>query len=230
MRAVSKKLFLAVLATGVLTAGGCGEDATFLNPAFVNYSQGGVIPLTPGAASSFVLVRLVNRTDNAIEFILTVEREAIVDPAEDVGGLSDVDEAEVRYEQETFRLSTFPGGLTNEIGILLQCPVVRVGLGENLNFPTQDPGLYIGVGDLYSGQIVQGFGVPAGVNPLDSRVGNFACGDTLIFEVTEQTGVPGNVQVKTFVLPAATQPDTYTGPDTFNNARILLERQFGDEE
>lgn len=228
MRGVCKQLFLAALAVGATAAGGCGENATFLNPAFVNYSQGGVIPLTPGAASSFVLVRLVNRTDSAIEFILTVEREAVADPLSDLGQVGDADEAEVRYEQETFRLSTFPGGLTNEVGILLQCPLVRVGLGENLNFPTQDPGLYIGVDD--GGQIVQGFGVPGGVNPLDSRAGNFTCGDTLIFEVTEQTGVPGNVKVKTFVLQASTQPDTFTGPDTFNNARTLLERQFGDDE
>jgi len=219
MQRLIRRLFLAAGVAGVLATGGCGESATVLNPAFVNYTRGGVVPLTPGEPSSFVLVRAVNRTQNPIEFIVTVEREVVVD--------SSADDAGTTIETSTFRLQTFPGGLTSEIGILLDCPTLRVGLGENLDFPLEEPGLFIGT---TAGDIVTGYGVPGGVYPLDTLAGNYVCGDTLVFEARVEVGVPGNVRVFSFVLPAATQPTTFSGPDTFNNSRILLEREYAGEE
>jgi hypothetical protein len=224
---MSKRLFPATVATLMLLVIGCSGEAWF-SPSFLNLLGGSVVPLTPGAATDFVLVRCVNRTANPIEFIVTLEREVVSDAdvgESDAGG--EQADAPAQLEAKTFELQTFPGGAANEIGILLDCPVTRVGLGEDLNFPTEEPGLFIGTTE---DQLIQGYGVPGNVYPLDARVGNFACGDTLIFEVATALGVPGNVRVTTYVLAAADQPDTFSGPDTFGNARVFLEREFRQEE
>jgi hypothetical protein len=213
-------LIIALLTAAAGWTGGCGENATLFNPSFINYTQGGVVPLTPGQPSFFNLIRLVNLTGNPVQFIVTVERVPVPEEGEEPTG---------QLAAETFLLDTFPNGLTNEVGLLINCGAVRVGLGENLNFPEDEPGLFIGV-DTDTNQIINGFGVPARVNPLDARAGNFRCGDTLIFQATTQVGVPGNVQVTSYVLPAAGQPTEYSGPDTFNNARSLLERELGGNE
>ncbi|MBN1511320.1 MAG: hypothetical protein JXB13_04845 [Phycisphaerae bacterium] len=210
-------LMVVVLGASAAWTAGCGENATFLNSSFINYTQGGVIPLAPGQASGFNLIRLVNQTDNPIQFIVTVERYVIVEE----GG-----EETAQVQTQTYQLDTYPNGLTNEVGLLVDCGSVRIGLGENLNFPEDEPGLFIGV-DAGTDEIITGFGVPARVNPLDARAGNYSCGDTLIFQATTQVGVPGNIAVKSYVLLGATQPTEYSGPDTFNNARSLLDRTSG---
>ncbi len=205
---------VVVLGACAAWTGGCGENARLLNPSFINYTQGGVIPLAPRQASGFNLIRLVNLTDNPIQFIVTVERNVVVEE----GG-----ETTMQLQTQTYQLDTFPNGLTNEVGLLVDCGSVRVGLGENLNFPADEPGLFIGIG-AGTDEIITGFGVPARVNPLDARAGNYRCGDTLIFQATTQVGVPGNVVVKSYVLPGDSQPTEYSGPDTFVNARSLLNR------
>jgi hypothetical protein len=198
----------------VVGAGGCGtrflEDPTlYLNPSFVNYSVGGVVPLAPGSASGFVLVRTVNNTALPIEFVVTVESLGMVT----TNGVADV-------VTQSYRLQTFAGGLVNDISLLVNCPVLRVGLGEDLDFPFDVPGLFVGT---VNQQVITGFGVPGNVNPLDSSAGNFSCGDTLIFEANPRAGAVGNLVVNSYVLSAAGQPATFSGPDTFNNARSLLE-------
>jgi hypothetical protein len=218
MRKRRALLVLVGLAAGVL---GCGDAGAIFNPSFLNYATGGVIPLTPGPASGFVLVRARNNTADAIEFIVTVEREVEVTP--DPGVDAPITTA---IERETFRLITIPDNLANDVGILFDCPVTRVGLGENIDRPAEEPGLFIGT---EAGGFIQGFGVPGNVNPLDTRAGNFACGDTVIFEASTRVGTVGNVSVASFVLPAENQPAAVSGPDTFNNARSLVD-QFAPEE
>jgi hypothetical protein len=209
---------LVALAAGV---SGCINAGALLNPSFLNYATGGVIPLTPGAESGFVLVRARNNTTDAIEFIVTVEREVEVIP--DPGVDAPITTA---IEQQTYRIITIPDNLANDVGILFDCPVTRVGLGEDIDRPAEEPGLFIGTEE---GGFIQGFGVPGNVNPLDSRVGNFSCGDTVIFEASSSVGTVGNVSVASFVLPAENQPTDVSGPDTFNNARSLVD-QFAPEE
>jgi len=216
-----------VMVVALLIAG-CGEDTSlldptlFLSPSFVNYAVGGVVPLAPGESSGFILVRAVNRTTNAIEFVVTVEREVFAIQTFE----PDADDTGPTTELYTYHLQTFPGGLTNEVGILIDCPVIRVGLGEDLNSPADGQGLIVGTGD--EGLVV-GSGVPGNVNPLDSRAGNFSCGDTLVFDAIEVLGVVGNVKVNTFVLSAEGQPATFSGPDTFNSARSLVDQYTAEE-
>jgi hypothetical protein len=210
-------LTVVLLAASAGWTSGCGENAYILNRSFVNYTQGGVFPLAPGQSSGFNLIRLVNLTDNPVQFIVTVERFVVAQEGE---------EETTQVETQTYQLDTFPNGLTNEVGLLVNCGSIRIGLGENLNFPQDEPGLYVGV-SAGTDEIIAGFGVPARVNPLDARAGNYGCGDTLIFQAARQDGVPGNIAVKSYVLPAASQPTEYSGPDTFNNARSLLNRVGG---
>ena len=222
---------LVGVGVGVLLSGGCGDSSPlsdptqYLNPSFVNYSTGEVFPLAPGAASGFVLVRTVNRTqDLDIEFVVTSERQ-IVEFVVDAEGEITSEEV-ITTSTETVFLQTYSGGLANEVGILLDCPVSRVGLGEDLRYPFDEPGLFVGT----TGEdLAQGFGVPGRVNPLDLAASNYACGDTIVFEVIYQAGAVGGVKVNTFVLSAADQPSDFSGRHTFNNARALVDR-YADEE
>jgi hypothetical protein len=183
-----------------------------LNPSFVNFTSGGVVPLAPGPASGFILVRVVNNTsDEAIEFVVTVEREVQV---------SEGAEVVTQTTRETQRLITFPVGNASEQGVLFECPVTRVGLGENLNNPSTEPALFIGA--VVGG--IAGFGVPANINPLDARAGNFTCGDTIIFQANTRAGTVGGVEVRSFVLTAASQPSQHQ-IETFNNVRRFIEEQ-----
>lgn len=226
MQKIGKTLVLGTMVLAPTVVVGCGSNVSFLNPSFVNTVQGGVVPLTPLPESQFILVQCVNRTQNPIQFILTIEREETVS-GDTVDG-TDGEVAPPQLVAETRFLDTFPEGQNSTIGILFECPVVRVGLGANLNFPEDDPGLFIGQpGDV---AIIQGFGVPGRVNPLDARAGNFECGDTLIFEVITSTGIPGNVSVGTYVLPWDTQPTEYSGPNTFVNTRQLLDSVQDQEQ
>jgi hypothetical protein len=217
-----KKRRALVALVGLVAGGlGCTSVGAFLNPSFLNYATGGVIPLTPGAQSGFVLVRARNNTADAIEFIVTVEREVEVVPDPGVDA-----PVTTTTESQTFRIITIPDNLANDVGILFDCPVTRVGLGEDIDRPAEEPGLFIGT---EAGGFIQGFGVPGNLNPLDARVGNFACGDTVVFEASTSVGTVGNVSVASFVLPAESQPAEVIGPDTFNNARSLVD-QFAPEE
>ncbi len=201
----------ATLAAVVCWGIGCGENARLLNPSFINYTSGGIVPLTPGPNSGFVLVRAINTTPLNIRFVVTAEH-----PSQIVGTNGVIT---TQIVPETVRLQTFPQASANEMGILFNCPVSRVGLGENIDFPSTQPGLFLGA--VPGG--VEGFGVPGSVNPLDADAGNFSCGDTLIFQASPENGRVGNVRVDSFVLSAADQPAQVSGPDTFNNARTVIE-------
>ena len=100
-----------------------------------------------------------------------------------------------------------------------------MGLGENIDFPGTEPGLYIGA---VPGE-QEGFGVPGSVNPLSAAAGNYECGDTLIFDAAIRSGTVGNTRVTTFVLDADEQPTEVSGPDTFNNARTVIEEYAFEE-
>ena len=216
----SLPLACAALAVGVCVCAGCGANATLLNPSFVNATFGGVHPLVPGANSGFVLVRVLN-TDypENIRFVVTAERQ--------VATTDDSGVTTVATESETVRLQTFPVSLANEVGVLFECPVTRVGLGENIDFPETEAGVFIGAVPGES----EGVGVPGNVNPLSVASGNFACGDTLVFEASEATeiGAVGRIRVLTYVLDADEQPAEFGGADTFNNARTVIE-EFSVEE
>lgn len=204
-----------VVAAIILAAGGC-NPVLFLNPAFINTTTGSVFPLTPGDRAGFVLVRGNNATQDSIEFVVTAERQVI---ATDGSG-------ETIIETQTFRLLTQPVQLANDIGVVIECPVLRVGLGEDLNRPGTEPGVFVGATAAGAG----GFGIPANVNPLDASVGNFACGDTVVFQAAVAGNVVGGIAVASFVLDADSQPTEVIGPDTFVNMRTLIEQQSGAED
>lgn len=187
-----------VAIAGVHLLAGCG-DPTLLNPAFVNSTQGTLFPVAPRPESGLILVRAVNTTTTAMSFLVTIERATIV---EDVGGTGQSSLA------QTTDVFTTPGAQANEAGTLFECttenPISRIGLGENLNRPTSEPGLFVGGAD----DIVQGFGVPPNINPLSSDQNDFQCGDTVIYRVLESNSAPGGFKVEAFVIAWETQGPT----------------------
>lgn len=217
------------LGTAVLLAlSGCGNpNALFLNDSFINYVSGGIVPQTPGPTGAFVLLRAVNSTGQNIQFVVTAEitRAALDDDGNqqfDVSG-----NLITETVLETVRLNTFPFGNANELGHVFSCStqaIERIGLGDNLL--ATDQGLFVGfeVGGN------PGFGVSAGVNPLDRTEGNFQCGDTIILRAIESTGIPGGVSVDSFVLSWEEQPECCLGPDTFQNLEAVLETASGGSE
>lgn len=223
---MTRAMGIALTGTALLAAG-CGSGV--FNPAFVNMLVGGEVPVTPGPGAAFVLVRCVNEIDDVVEFIVTIQRSVLV---LDENGNYQVDEGGnfiTRPERETLRLTTFPVGQARELGALFPCgesPVTHVGLGENL-LPT-DAAVFVG-GQGVGG--AAGFGVPAGdLNPLQLAVGNFNCGDTIIFRAFRAIGVAGGTALQAFLLPGSEQPSIFRGPDTFVNMAQFIESQVREDE
>lgn len=211
-----KANLVALLLLGVA---GCNPNAALFSDTFRNFTTGDVVPLTPGPASEFVLVRLINETSDAIEFVVTAERLILV--------LDDQGTPVIQGTDETVRMLTLPQETANEVGALFDCPVTRIGLGEDIDRPSTEPGLFVGTANTVSG-VDQGFGVPGNLLPLDSRAGNFGCGDTVVIRAIISQGDVGNLKVQSFVLPFVSQPTEFLGPHTFNNVRLFLEEQVID--
>jgi hypothetical protein len=194
---------------------GCNPTLYF-NPSFLNQATGEVFPLAPGDRSDFIMIRVNNTTTVPIEFLITAERRVESDAGSDV----------FPVESESYRLLTQPSQQANDLGILLDCPVYRIGLGENLDRPFTEPGLFVGATAVGAG----GFGIPGNVNPLNSESGNFDCGDTIVFQASEAVGTAGGVVASTFVLDDEELPDQSIFLDTFVNARSFLEESRVPEE
>ena len=211
-----------------LAAGGCGAY-TALNPAFINSLSGGVVPVTPGPGAAFVLVRGTNETNQTIEFIITIQRSVPV--TDDQGQIQFDDDGSIvtRPERETRRLITRPTGQARDLGTLFPCgetPVTHVGLGDNL-LPT-DAAVFVGGGG--TGEST-GFGIPAGnLNPLQLAIGNFNCGDTIIFRAFVSNSVAGGIGLQSFLLPGSEQPSIFSGPDTFVNLNNFIVSQERDAQ
>ena len=221
---------MAGAAIGVALLGaGCGTSAVVLNPAFLNTVVGGVVPVTPGPGADFILVRGHNDTNQPIEFIVTIEREVLV--LDDNGNIQfdDLGNFVTQSVRQTVLLNTFPGGLTNDLGVVFACaesPVTLIGLGENL-LPT-DAAVFVGGGGAAG---IEGFGVTAGnLNPLSLAEGNFNCGDTIIFEALQNSRVPGGVALLAFLLPGSEQPSEFQGPDTFVNLEQFAQSQVREDD
>ncbi|NOS99553.1 MAG: hypothetical protein HOP29_02885 [Phycisphaerales bacterium] len=200
-----------LLIIGTIVPLGCFDPAIF-NPGFVNTFQGGLFPLVPGEDVGLLLVRVVNSTDQTISFRVTIERPAVV---------VDVNTGASVTASETTELFTEPGNLSNEAGVLYECtpnnPITRLGLGDNLNQPSSEPGLFVGV----MGDLTQGFGVPPNINPLRRDNGDFRCGDTVIFNAFSSANAPGGFKVQAFRLPQERQPEGNLR-DTFGVAAEFL--------
>lgn len=229
-KAVARTVVFGGGALGLLTfAAACGSTATLFNPAFINTLSGGQVPVTPGPGAAFVLVRVVNETAQVVEFVVTIEREVLV--VDENGNFQRDEEGNfiTRPKRETVNLTTNPTGLATDMGVLFPCgesPVTVVGLGENL-LPT-DAAVFVG-GEGAGG--ATGFGVPAGnLYPLLLEVGNFNCGDTIIFQAFVSTGVAGGVSLLSYLLPGSEQPNIFRGPDTFVNLEHFIESQVSEEE
>jgi len=212
----------AIGLAGLALVWGCSQNATLFSDTFRNFTRGDVVPLTPGPNSGLVMVRLINDTaDRAVEFVVTAERQVLT--------VDDEGNTVIESTNETVFLDTFPVAVANEVGALFDCPVTRIGLGRDIDRPFSEPGLFVSSAE-FAADLGQGFGVPSKMLPLDSRAGNFGCGDTVIIRAIESQGDVGNLKVQSFVLPWATQPTEFLGPHTFNNVRIFLEQQVTEED
>ena len=198
--AIKRRCFLMVAAVLPLLA--CNPQAPLFNPAFINTVSGGIVPIAPGERSGFIMVEVVNATPFDIEFRVSVEREGATG-----------------IEIETVELETFANA--PRLAVLFDCPILRVGLGEDLNQPSTEAGLFIGG--------TGGFGVPSSVNPLVAAAGNFECGDAIIFLASSSGNNIGGVIVSTAVIRGADQTVTYSGPDTFVVLRDFLEQQVEEQ-
>lgn len=221
-----------VMLAGIgLSIVGCGTGVSLFNPAFINTAIGGRVPVTPGPAAAFILVRCVNDTAQPVEFIVTIQRSVLVVDEEGNYQIDEEGEFITRPERETVRLSTAGLGLASELGVLFPCgesPVTHVGLGENLE-PT-DAAIFVG-GQGAGG--AAGYGVAAGdLNPLqiEATPPNFNCGDTIIFRALLSSGAAGGIALQSFLLPGSEQPSEFDGPSTFANLEGFLESQVGEEE
>lgn len=205
---------------------GCGDA---LNPAFTNTVIGGAFPVTPGPLAPFVFVRGSNQTNDIVEFIVTVEKETLV--RDDLGNFVVDDQGNFLTvpDRQTVTLTTFPGGLSNDLGVLFDCslePVTIVGLGEDL-LPTDAAAFVGGSGPGGTG----GIGVTAqNVPPLSLAAGNFTCGDTIIFTAFLSPGTPGGIALRSHKLISANQPGQFSGPSTFENFAEFREAQIVEEE
>ncbi len=215
----------------VPACGNTSADASsFFNPAFINTFWGGQFPLTPGPGAAYVLVRVVNETNQQVEFIVTIEREVLA-VNEDGEFFQDESGNWVtnKVQEEPVSIQTTATGQSTEGGVLFPCsdsPVTVVGLGEDL-LPT-DSAVFVD-GDGAGG--AAGFGVPVGnLNPLTLESGNFNCGDTIIYQAFISTGQVGGVGLAVYLLPGSEQPDEFTGPDTFVNLEDYLLAQSGDDD
>lgn len=225
-----RQLWLLTGVLGVLPLTvACNATATLFNSAFLNTFVGGQVPVTPGPVAPFVLVRGVNNTNQTVEFIVTVEREAL---RPDGSGGFEQDEFGnfiTETERRTVRLLTQPTGLASDLGVLFDCslePITVVGLGENL-LP-DEPAIFVG-GQGAGSQT--GFGVTANnLNPLRLDIGNFNCGDTIVFQAFSASGVAGGVVIQSFLLPGSEQPGQFVGPSTFENLAAFLETQEVTED
>lgn len=222
-------VFLSAAVVAVSFAMGCNSAAIF-NPTFVNLTQGGVFPLTPGPGADFVLVRVVNETPQIAEFIVTIEREIFERDENGNVILDGIGNPITRSVRETKRLDTLVAAPGNEMGVLFPCsvsPVNLIGLGES--FDRDDPAVFLGGIGLGIG----GTGVKVGdLQPLSRLVDppNFVCGDTVIFRAIVSTSNVGTIKLESFLLPGFEQPDQFTGPNTFVNYQSFLESQFSDDE
>jgi len=222
-KAVATTVLIGCGALGLLAlAAACGSTATVFNSAFLNELYGGQVPVTPGPGAAFVLVRALNETDQAVEFIVTIEREVLV-PDEN-GDFQQDDQGNwvTLPLRETLSLDTSATSQASQGGVLFPCspsPVTVVGLGEDLQ-PT-DAAVFVG-GAGAGG--AAGFGVPAGsLNPLQWSAGNFDCGDTIIYRAFLSSGVVGGIGLQVYLLPGSEQPDIFNGPDTFVNLANYLD-------
>lgn len=221
-----------MIPAGLLTLGvlayGCG-NLGFFSPELINTLSGGVVPFTPGPAAAFVLVRAANETGQTAEFIVTIERSVrVLDDAGNVQ-LDDAGLIITRQERETRRLITGATGRAAEVGTLFPCgdtPVTVVGLGRNLD--ANDTAVFVGGGGATG---AAGTGIPVGdLNPLQLSVGNFNCGDTIIFRAFVDRRIGGGVGLQTLLLPGSEQPDEFLLASTFANYAAFLEAQQVNEE
>ncbi|MEK6674309.1 MAG: hypothetical protein AABZ47_01485 [Planctomycetota bacterium] len=222
---VNRKRILASLVT--LWAAGCGNGGLF-NTSFLNTLSGGIFPLTPGPRAAFVLIRVENNTNFAIEFVVTI-KEMVLSRDEDGNPLVDEDQQFIfTSETQTVRLPTTAGQKGNDIGVLFPCResiITEIGLGENL-LPTDAAAFVGGEG---AGEAT-GFGIPcAGLNPLRADRNNFDCGDTVVFQAVSSTGVAGGVSLQSFLLPNSEQPSRFQ-VDTFVTYEQFIESQVRENE
>lgn len=162
-----------------------------LNPGFVNTVSNNIYPLAPGD-EPFVLVRMVNQTSAAI----TANIDA------DFG----IDET---YGPITQNLSDY-----EEVGFLLEAPVVRVTLGDidaDPFEPTLQALFPTGLNVLF----------PIGLEPLELGQ-DYSMGDTIVYVFYNDSRSETSIRVSVGVIDG----DTQLGPfraNTFDTVRQLLQ-------
>lgn len=172
-----------------------------LNPEFVN--QLGVAlpfnfgpqlyPVAPGN-EPFIMVRIINDTSSTIDVALVYDTGT----AQPVIPVTDIT----------------PG--FRETGLLLNWPITRLGMG-NLNnpFSIATPAIVAELPD--GGTSTVAFGRQTLLAGTD-----FARGDTVVFQVTEDPRSPAVITISVGRIRGATQPSFFTRANPFEAVRLIL--------
>ena len=165
-----------------------------LNPDFVTQASGGSPnPIAPGD-QRFVLVRVVNATQE-----LTID--AVIGFNTPINPTGEI---------------TLDGldAINDELGVVLECPVTQIslgsitGLGASLLIRTTEGTILF---------------VPATAFPFRLTEGiDYNCGDTLIFSIVDNPASQFRVSVQPGRVDGATQASSFSGPDTYGNLELLL--------
>ena len=161
-----------------------------LNDQLVNRGTGRLYPIVPGN-QPFLLVRVINNTDATLD-VPIVYNDGSADREFVITGLT-------RQVYET--------------GVVLDWPVVRVGLGD-LDNPFA-PNI---IATLPDGTISA---VPFGYPALQAGV-QYDAGDGIIFSLNGDVRSGAFIRVNIGFVDADVQPDTFTRADPFEAANLIL--------
>ena len=164
-----------------------------LNPTLTNTISGGAnVPITPGT-TDFILIQVINNSSFFLDAIVNVDVPG--------GGLT--------ANLDTIFANIRPSG--GNAGVVLPCPVDRVGLGDLNNLSS----VGFSVGLTTADQV----GIAWGQAPLVSGF-NYECGDTIIFASINDANANGGVRIDAGVVDGAAQPVPVV--DTFGTLEAVL--------
>ncbi len=162
-----------------------------LSPELINQTVGGLYPTAPGS-QPFVAIRVINDTSALLDIPIVYDDGSVPPYTYLVQGLS-------------------PEG--RDTGILLEWPILRLGIGD-----LDNPLLPLVVAYFPDGTTT---GVIFGEPALQAGV-DFERGDTIIFHFVQDSRSSAYIRVEPGRIPGSTQDGTFTRGNPFERLNILM--------